>query len=606
MALNNKQKRYIRKYARESTLQKLASDLSLPEKEISRYLKELWKEEKYEKFLRREEIHERQNFHPAENIKSFFKNNWMQIVFITVLIIITYANTLFSGFVSDDVAVIRERKDVGEATQIFREPFVFMRNLTYFIIHTFFGKNPLPYHLINILFHTGTTILLYIIIALSLNSPVAFLTGALFAVHPLLSEPVSWVSGGTYPQHSFFVLSSLMFLIIYLRSKNKKYYYVSLIVSALAYFTADKAMMLPVYFTLYLFVFTDFKKTWKLLIAYYGIAAIWIIHYALRIPSRIESVQHEQFRKEITFNPFNQIPVAISSYLELMVWPDKLSIYHSDFIMSTAVFVMRIAISIIYGIVLIISFFKQRIIFFGLAFFIAALLPTLSPLGISSLLAERYAYLGSAGIFFIVGYLVWQITKLKKYETITYLIFMLVITAFCIRTIVRTLDWRNEDTLWIATGKTAVYDPVAHMNLGDMHRRHKNYQLAEKEFKIALELSPTNAYAYYNLGLVYTEAGAYQEALKHYEKALQFDPGLWQSYQNMSVVYDFLDNPQKSLEYIQKAVAASPDNPSLLTNMGIIYLKIGEKEKAKQAFTNSLQVDPEDEKAQKGLKDALR
>lgn len=608
MALNHEQKRYVKKHARESTLEQLATELKISEKEIAEYLKDQWKEDKYKKFIQRknqeEEIQSVQ--HSPLRLKQFFKQNWMYILFFTVLIGIVYFNSLFGDFVSDDVPVIKDSKIIGDASQIFNDPFVFMRNLFYFIIFTFFGKSPLPYHLMNVLFHLGTTILLFIIISLSLNVPVAFLTSTLFAVHPILSEPVSWISGGTYPQQSFFILSSLLTLILFLRTKDKKYYGISIFFNLIALLSADKAMVLPLLFTIYLYVFTDIRKTWKYLIPYYGLTFIWVIHYAMRVPGRIASVQHEQFRNEINFNPLQQIPVAISSYFELMVWPDKLSIYHSDFIMSTFAFIMRLGVFAIYIISLIYTFFKKRVIFFGLAFFIVALLPTLSPLGISSLLAERYTYIGSAGIFFVIGYIVWNISKNKKYETAVYLIFMIIIGLLCIRTIARNFDWSNEDTLWIATGKTAVYDPVSHMNLGDMHRRHKNYKMAELEFKKALELSPNNAYAHYNLGLVYTEAGVYKEALKQYEEAVKIDPGLWQSYQNMSVVYDYMNDGKKSLEYIQKAISGSPNNSALITNLGLIYLKMGDKVQAKQALNEALRLDPQAEKARAGLIDAMK
>jgi protein O-mannosyl-transferase len=37
---------------------------------------------------------------------------------------------------------------------------------------------------------------------------------------------------------------------------------------------------------------------------------------------------------------------------------------------------------------------------------------------------------------------------------------------------IRNSDWQNQDTLWIATGKTAPSDPKTHNNLGDLYGRH--------------------------------------------------------------------------------------------------------------------------------------
>ncbi len=608
MALNHDQKRYIKKHARESTLTQIANDLNLTEKEVGAYLKDQWKPDKYEKFLQRKLQKKEQLIinTSAIRFRDLVRNNWMNIGFLILLIAVVYANSLLGQFVSDDIAVIRDGNSLGTISYIWSDPFVFMRQFFMFLIYSLFGKNPLPYHLLSIMFHMGTTTLLFLIIAVSLNSSIAFLTASLFAVHPLLSEPISWISGGPYPQYSFFILSSLLSLILFIRSNDRKKYYVSIFLSLLALGSADKAMVLPLLFSLYLYVFTDFKKTWKLLIPYFGLTFVWGAHYVLRLPGRIASVQHEQFREEITFNPFMQIPVAISSYIELLIWPDKLSIYHSDFVMSTLAFILRIGVFILYLAGLLYSFFKKKIIFFGMAFFLLALSPTLSPLGISSLLAERYAYIGSAGLFFTIAYGFWTITKNKKYETLTYLVFMLLIGMLSLRTIMRNFDWSNEDTLWIATGKTAIYDPVSHMNLGDMHRRHRNFTEAEKEFKIALELSPNNAYAFYNLGLVYTEAGANQPALDMYQKALSIEPNLWQAYQNMSVVYSNMGDDKKSLEQIKKAAVLSPNNPSLLTNMGLIYLRLGQKSEAQKVLSESLRINPTDQKARSAFNQAMQ
>ncbi len=51
----------------------------------------------------------------------------------------------------------------------------------------------------------------------------------------------------------------------------------------------------------------------------------------------------------------------------------------------------------------------------------------------------------------------------------------------------------------------------------------KNYELAEKDFKLALEISPTNAYLWNNMGEVYRAIKDDQKALEAYNKAFELD-----------------------------------------------------------------------------------
>lgn len=58
------------------------------------------------------------------------------------------------------------------------------------------GARPLLYHLTNVLLHVGcTVVLLLILLALEIELVVAFVTGVLFAIHPVAVEVVAWVSG---------------------------------------------------------------------------------------------------------------------------------------------------------------------------------------------------------------------------------------------------------------------------------------------------------------------------------------------------------------------------------------------------------------------------
>ncbi len=64
----------------------------------------------------------------------------------------------------------------------------------------------------------------------------------------------------------------------------------------------------------------------------------------------------------------------------------------------------------------------------------------------------------------------------------------------------------------------------AHINLGVLRTKQKDFKEAIDYFKNAIKIDEKRVTAYYNLGVVYYYAGKYKEALMHFKKVEQLDP----------------------------------------------------------------------------------
>jgi hypothetical protein len=145
-------------------------------------------------------------------------------VFIIILFIVStgvYLNTLPNGFVYDDSIVVQENhriKDIKYVPEIltttrsvelanYYRPFPY---LVYMFDYHIFGLNPRGFHLTSIILHGGVSIIVFLIAVFLLDkvklrtsgSPKAFyiltpafIASLLFAVHPINTETVAWVSG---------------------------------------------------------------------------------------------------------------------------------------------------------------------------------------------------------------------------------------------------------------------------------------------------------------------------------------------------------------------------------------------------------------------------
>ncbi len=523
------------------------------------------------------------------------------ILILTALVFVTYVNSLNNVFLSDDLAEIVNNPHVTDLSyQITTHPTGFIRPLIYWLSISIAGLNPFLIRLTNILFHLGSVWLIFAIITkLHQSKKLAFFVASLFAVHPAYAEAVVWISGGMYAQYAFFFLLSFWF---YIYSPAKKYYLLS-ITSYLLSFMSHPVMpeALWLVFPLYELAYGNFKKNWLKALPFLILAVCYVFVNFSVLPERETTLQTVHYQEKGIDNPFMLIPVAIGSYFELLVFPKDLTLYHSELNFGPFVFSIIVAITLAFIGALFWAFKKNKPIFFWLSFFWLALAPTLTPFRLNWIVAERYLYLSSIGIFVAVGLALGPLLKKKQYQTIATAILVFILIALSVRTIFRNIDWATEDNLWIATGKTSPSSPNTHNNLGDVYGRHGDKQAALREFQTAIDLKPDYGDAYHNLANTYRELGQMDKALENYQNAIKYNPGLWQSYQNIAAIYFQAKMYDKALANIQQAIKINPNNLNLVDNLGLIYLTMGQKDQAKQVFQAVLNAAPQNQFAQQGL-----
>jgi protein O-mannosyl-transferase len=567
MPLDYRQKQYIKKKLRKIPLAEIAENIEVSEEEILEYLKKKWPKEKYEKFLesRINAESSSEDSRVSFNFFNFLSENRMPLIFLAFLVLAVYANSFGNGFVSDDVAGFARNENIGKISN-------FTANAMHFSLTGFFqtiafyigGMHPITFRIINIFSHLGSVVLIYMLLSLSMNRRVGIIAAAIFAVHPILTESVSWISGGLYSMYAFFFLLSFLF---YLFSKNnKKYFFFSVIFFILAIFSSEKALALALVFAIYEFVFGSLRNYWKKLIPFFSISLFFMLLFVSKIGSRVSDVESMSYQQGGggMYNPFVQIPVAVGSYLKLIFWPARLTLYQTEMSFSQGQFLALLFIFFVFAGLAVWGYFKNKTVFFWLVFFVVTLLPTLTPFKISWLVAERYVYLGTLGIIVPIALLFDKLIKINENgKMVGYFVLILVVASLSVRTVVRNQDWKSEDTLWLATAEVAPSGQQIHNNLGDVYARQGDMQKAVDEFKKAIEINPNYADAYHNLANTYQQMGQNDLAVENYQKALSINPHLWQSYQNLASIYFNAGDSQKAEENMKKALELNPGDQKL-------------------------------------------
>lgn len=145
---------------------------------------------------------------------------------VLVLLIVgaVYANALLCGFVYDDWDLVVRNPWLreGRLAEAFRSGYwessrggsFYYRpvvSISYWVDHALWGTSPFGYHLRNVALHAASSVLVLLLAARWLSSrPAALAVAALFAVHPVHTQSVTWIAGRTDLLAALFCLLALL------------------------------------------------------------------------------------------------------------------------------------------------------------------------------------------------------------------------------------------------------------------------------------------------------------------------------------------------------------------------------------------------------------
>lgn len=542
--------------------------------------------------------------HFLKEISSWFTQHWKYLLILWILVCIAYFNSLHNELVIDDIFAIKEQEKLLATPAYFLQtPRSVVRSFFYVISYQLHGTSPVIYRLINIFFHLGVVTLVYSIVPyFSKKKLLPFIVAAFTAVHPVMVESVSWISGGVYAQSVFFLLLSFLLFL-----RNHSHFKVSRIIWSIIFYilalsSSEKIIIYPIILLLYEFCFFSIKKNWKSSIPYFAVSFLWLLVLIPDVGPRLEFFKESRGAALEFYNPFLQIPNAIGGYIRLLIWPDILSIYQYDLLLAFGNILINAVLFILFAAGVIYSFYKNKLIFFWLCFFVISLGVTLNPFGLSWLVAERYGYLGMIGLYFIAGYFLSILFERKDYKNAGYIIFGILIVVMLWRTILRNADWKNTETLWTATAKASPNYVASQNNLANIYVLNGEYEKAVEAYKTAIKLNPQYSFSYYNLGYTLRMLKRYEEAIPILETAIKLNPNYWQSYEQLGGVYYELGKFGESELYIRRAIEISPNVSMLWAQLGTLELRKGNIVFAKESFEKALVIDPKNSIAQNELK----
>ena len=142
------------------------------------------------------------------------QREWLWAFLLIALVFVSYVQVFNAGFIWDDESHLTQNpcivgplglKEVWTSGRAVYYPLVLT---TFWTLHKFVGLSPWPYHLLNVLLHAGSAVLLWQVLR-QLNVRGAWLGAALWALHPVMVQSVAWVTELKNTQSGFFYLLSV-------------------------------------------------------------------------------------------------------------------------------------------------------------------------------------------------------------------------------------------------------------------------------------------------------------------------------------------------------------------------------------------------------------
>ena len=533
------------------------------------------------------------------------------------LSLLVYINSLYAPFQYDDYDTITQNRDIRDLSDIksiishsiFR-PILF---ITFAINYKISGLNPLSYHTVNLLLHIVNTLMVIILtrrIALRFTEElysdrIAFITSILFAVHPIGTEAITYISSRSSLLATTFYLLSLLSYTQFNQTENRSrqilYYILTIIFFLMGVGTKEIILTLPIMivildiFSLKLSLKDTIKRVFTTHITFVIIifAGVLIRIYFFFTYEKVGGV----LPRSIYENLLTQSEVIIK-YIRLLLIPIGQNLIHNYPTVRT--------ILNLYTLLCIFTIFsliwyaiRKRntypFISFGILWFFVTLLPSSSFIPFQEAMTEKHLYLPMIGFLITIsGVLSIIYQRFQEYQRILKKGFAIIIAILSILTIYRNYIWGDSIRLWEDILEKTPDSWATHYAYADVLRKqaeidldmsYKNYTLGDQG----------RAQKYMNQFILHIN-----KAIEHYIESTQYRPVYIDALLNTGICYGMLYQLTKtekdlseSERFFKIVIELEPSNTKALNNLANLYLLQGKTNQAVDLYREVLSKEPD-------------
>ena len=478
-----------------------------------------------------------------------------------------------------------------------------LMHTVFWVEHRLFGDATPGYHVLNILLHFFSALLLVTILR-RLGIPGAWLAGGIFALHPVMVESVAWITELKNTLSGVFFLGAGLAYLAFDRKREKRHYVIALILFLFGLFAKSVIVTLP---AALLVVFwwkrgrTEWKRDVAPLLPFFAIGIISGLFTAW-VERRFAGAVGGEF----SFTIVDRCLIAgraVWFYFYKFLWPaDLIFIYPRWHIDSSAAWQYLFPAAFLLAAVLLWGLRKHsRTPLAVLLYFSVTLFPALGFFNLYffrySFVADHFQYLASLGPIAAAAAGIVQGTGLlkKEFRQLTKLLLCCVFLS-----VLFLLSWKQSgmysdaETLY---RKTILRNPdcwMAHYNLGFLLANMGRTDEAKALYQKTLKINPDHDRAHINLGILLAKIGRNDDAVAHYHKALGINPNSDEAHYNLGFLLAYKGRTDEALTHYFMALKINPGSAEAHYNLGNLLADMGRADDAMAQYLKALEIDPND------------
>lgn len=502
---------------------------------------------------------------------------WLLAGVAVVLAGLVYVNALHNPFVYDDRRLVVENRSLRSPLDlraiVLHEVTRPVVNLSYAIDRTIWGPAPFGFHVTNVLLHMLNVALLFDFTRRATGRRLAaFLAAGLFAVHPMMTQAVGYVSGRAELLCTMFFLLALDTARRWMLGGAAGWLVATVGLWILALASKETAAMFVVVALAYdrlMVPGTAAERSRRMRMMHMPLIALAVLAVAVRL-AVFTAIEHRgQVQVDWSFLPL-ELDVT-RRYLAMLLRPGgQQAIFHE---LAPAGWVdgrVMLAVVVI-GLLGTSAWWMRRVegaVTLGILWFLATLVPSaaLVILGRGEPMAEQRVYLASCGLFLALGagvarlavWLRWEERRLAR--LVFRAVLVTVLALLSMHTLLRNAVWGDPVMLFSEATDKAPESWHAQLLLGEALHDAGRHDEAIAAFTTALHARTDEPAIYAKLGVCLLEVGQLKGAAAAFQKVRELDPRSPDGLNGLGALALVESHPERARSFYEETLLYDPWN----------------------------------------------
>lgn len=368
-------------------------------------------------------------------------------------------------------------------TEFYQGQYAPFNELSYILVHAVFGYSSMAFHAMSLVWHMANTVLVFLVLRRLLkmipdnaladqSCRVAWVCALLWGMHPVNVEPVAWISASKILVYAFYYLLALWLYLGYIERPGKWKYIGLLALFVASFLGKEQAVVLPLALLL-----VDYVTCRRVGIKYqllekmpFFVLALFFGVMTIVSQGLGGGTPEYSLWQRLLFSGYTLYEYMVKTLLPLnlmYLYPFPTT---PDGEMPWALYLYPLLVLAAAYLVYVLR--SQRILVFGMLFFVVHLLVAIHLVSISrfAIVADRYNYVAMVGVMLVVAYYLglWA----KRHKVAARVVTVAYFAYLCTYTLVYQQNWDNSEHV-----KRSVKELV------DKHKAERNDSNAQKKVR---------------------------------------------------------------------------------------------------------------------------